>query len=49
MVSLAADVASWVGARGELPVIAELASRRSGSELVRQARRLHACLTTPPA
>ncbi|MFI6711792.1 DUF6493 family protein [Nonomuraea sp. NPDC050478] len=49
MVSLAADVASWVGARGELPMIAELASRRPGSELVRQARRLHACLTTPPA
>ncbi|MFG1946667.1 DUF6493 family protein [Nonomuraea sp. NPDC048826] len=45
MVTLAADVASWAGARGELPVIAELASRRRGSELVRQARRLHAFLT----
>ncbi|MGI5272188.1 DUF6493 family protein [Nonomuraea sp. CA-218870] len=45
VVTLAADVASWAGARGELPVIAELAARSRGSELVRQARRLHACLT----
>ncbi|WP_043634194.1 hypothetical protein [Nonomuraea candida] len=43
----AAEVAEWADARGELAVVAELASRRGDSVLVRQARRLHARLTTP--
>ncbi|WP_066948351.1 DUF6493 family protein [Microtetraspora fusca] len=50
LMRFAADVAEWAGARGELAVVARLAARTRGSELVRQARRLHALLTTetPP-
>ncbi|WP_345572840.1 DUF6493 family protein [Nonomuraea rosea] len=40
----AAEVAEWADARGRLAVVAELAGRRRTSELVRQARRVHALL-----
>ncbi|NRQ35748.1 hypothetical protein HII36_28520 [Nonomuraea sp. NN258] len=46
MMTLAADTAEWAGATGELTVVAELAGRRRGSDLVSQARRLHEQLTT---
>ncbi|MBN6051169.1 hypothetical protein JYK22_04420, partial [Nonomuraea sp. RK-328] len=46
MMTLAADVAGWAGARGELAPVAELAGRSRASGLVRQARRLHATLTS---
>ncbi|RJL35814.1 hypothetical protein [Bailinhaonella thermotolerans] len=45
VVSFAADVAEWAGARGELPEIAALAARPGSSHLTRHARRLHATLT----
>lgn len=45
LMRLAAEVAEWADARGELAVVAELAGRARTSELVRQARRLHALLT----
>ncbi|WP_103958090.1 DUF6493 family protein [Nonomuraea solani] len=45
VVGLAAEIAEWADARGELPVVAELADRPGTSELVRQARRLHARLS----
>ncbi|MFI6501740.1 hypothetical protein [Nonomuraea typhae] len=45
LVTFAADAATWAGARGEHPAIAELATRTRTSELVRQARRLHTHLT----
>ncbi|WP_144070053.1 DUF6493 family protein [Nonomuraea indica] len=45
MTTFAVQVAAWADARGELPLIAELAARRRESGLVRQARRLHARLT----
>ncbi|MBB5779263.1 hypothetical protein [Nonomuraea jabiensis] len=45
MVGLAADVAEWADARGELAAVAEPAGRPRDSELVRQARRLHTRLT----
>ncbi|MFB4278389.1 hypothetical protein ACBJ59_24080 [Nonomuraea sp. MTCD27] len=47
LLRLAAEVAGWADARGELPVVAELAGRTRTSELVRQARDLHALLTSP--
>ncbi|MFI7445983.1 DUF6493 family protein [Nonomuraea sp. NPDC049714] len=47
LMTLAADVAEWAGARGELPEVAEPAGRARDSELVRQARRLHGQLTRP--
>ncbi|MEV4178071.1 hypothetical protein [Nonomuraea sp. NPDC049709] len=47
LLRLAAEVAGWADARGELPVVAELAGRTRASELVRQARDLHALLTGP--
>ncbi|MBB5074592.1 hypothetical protein [Nonomuraea endophytica] len=46
LVSFAADAAAWAGARGELPVITDLATRTRTSDLVRQARRLHTHLTS---
>ncbi|WP_431926075.1 hypothetical protein [Nonomuraea jabiensis] len=45
MIGLAAEVAEWADARGELAAVAELAGRARDSELVRHARRLHARLT----
>ncbi|WP_182880442.1 DUF6493 family protein [Microbispora sp. H10949] len=45
LMGFAADVAEWADARGDLPVVAELAGRRRVSELVRQARRLHGQLS----
>ncbi|MFI6292890.1 hypothetical protein ACIBEJ_14980 [Nonomuraea sp. NPDC050790] len=48
LVAFAADAAAWAGARGELPVIADLAARTRTSDLVRHARRLHTHLTNPP-
>ncbi|WP_263657514.1 hypothetical protein [Nonomuraea gerenzanensis] len=47
LMRVAAEVAEWADARGELPVVAELAGRGRTSELVRQARALHALLTSP--
>ncbi|WP_336213927.1 DUF7824 domain-containing protein [Nonomuraea sp. LPB2021202275-12-8] len=47
LMTFAAEVAEWADARGELAVVAELAGRGRGSELVRQARRLHGRLTGP--
>ncbi|MCP2357689.1 hypothetical protein HD597_004709 [Nonomuraea thailandensis] len=47
LVRFATEVAGWTGARGELPVVAGLAARARTSELVRQARDLHALLTGP--
>ncbi|MFI9553797.1 DUF6493 family protein [Nonomuraea endophytica] len=47
LVSFAADAAAWAGARGELPIITDLATRTRTSDLVRQARRLHTHLTAP--
>ncbi|WP_084964520.1 DUF6493 family protein [Thermoactinospora rubra] len=47
LMAFAADVAEWADARGELAVVAELAGRARGSELVRLARRLHDQLTGP--
>ncbi|WP_157250319.1 hypothetical protein [Nonomuraea typhae] len=46
LVTFAADAATWAGAHGAHPAIAELATRTRTSELVRQARRLHTHLTT---
>ncbi|GAA4093467.1 hypothetical protein [Nonomuraea soli] len=46
LVTFAADVAGWAGARGELSVISDLAARTRESELVRQARRLHSRLSS---
>ncbi|MEU4224102.1 DUF6493 family protein [Nonomuraea sp. NPDC026600] len=40
----AVRVASWAGARGELPCVAEIARRKGSSGFVREARRLHARL-----
>ncbi|WP_405085406.1 hypothetical protein [Microbispora sp. NBC_01389] len=45
LLRFAADVGEWADARGDLPVVAELAGRRRASELVRQARRLHGRLS----
>ncbi|NUW35432.1 hypothetical protein HTZ77_28965 [Nonomuraea sp. SMC257] len=45
MMTLAADVAGWAGARGALEPVAELAGRSRVTGLVREARRLHATLT----
>ncbi|GAA4210866.1 hypothetical protein [Microbispora amethystogenes] len=45
LMRFAADVGEWADARGDLPVVAELAGRRRASELVRQARRLHGQLS----
>ncbi|WP_067177979.1 hypothetical protein [Microtetraspora niveoalba] len=45
LMRFAADAAEWAGARGELAVVARIAARTRGSELVRQARRLHDLLT----
>jgi hypothetical protein len=45
MIGFAAEVAEWADARGELAAVAGLAGRARESELVRQARRLHARLT----
>ncbi|MFC7110656.1 hypothetical protein ACFQQB_65910 [Nonomuraea rubra] len=47
LMRLAAEVAGWAGARGEVPAVAELAGRARTSELVRQARDLHTLLTAP--
>ncbi|MEU6998915.1 DUF6493 family protein [Nonomuraea sp. NPDC046570] len=47
VLALAADVARWSGARGSLPRVAELASRKGSTVALRHARRLHACLTAP--
>ncbi|MDR8409893.1 DUF6493 family protein [Nonomuraea sp. 3-1Str] len=45
MMTLAADVAGWAGARGALAPVAELAARPRETGLVRQAGRLHTTLT----
>ncbi|MEU8193950.1 DUF6493 family protein [Microbispora amethystogenes] len=45
LMRFATDVGEWADARGDLPVVAELAGRRRASELVRQARRLHGQLS----
>ncbi|MEU7893198.1 hypothetical protein AB0B45_10040 [Nonomuraea sp. NPDC049152] len=45
LMTFAAEVAEWADARGELAVVAEVSGRARGSELVRQARRLHDRLT----
>ncbi|MGW3353373.1 hypothetical protein ACWDA3_59670 [Nonomuraea rubra] len=47
LMRLAAEVAGWAEARGEVPAVAELAGRARTSELVRQARALHTLLTAP--
>lgn len=41
----AVRAASWAGARGELPCVAEIARRKGSSGFVREARRLHARLS----
>ncbi|MFI7148518.1 DUF6493 family protein [Nonomuraea sp. NPDC050022] len=41
----AVRAASWAGARGELPCVAEIARRKGSSGFVREARRLHTRLT----
>ncbi|MEV0352462.1 DUF6493 family protein [Nonomuraea sp. NPDC050680] len=41
----AVRAASWAGARGELPCVAEIARRKGSSGFAREARRLHARLT----
>ncbi|SDK61024.1 DUF6493 family protein [Nonomuraea jiangxiensis] len=47
LMRFAVEAAEWADARGELAVVAELAGRSRTTELVRQARRLHAILTSP--
>ncbi|WP_067173217.1 DUF6493 family protein [Microtetraspora niveoalba] len=46
-VALAADVAEWCGARGEIPAVAEAAARHRTSRLGKECRRLHTALTRP--
>jgi hypothetical protein len=41
---LAAQVASTVGARQQIPGLAEVAHRGGGTRLVREAKRLHDAL-----
>ncbi|MBB4915620.1 DUF7824 domain-containing protein [Streptosporangium saharense] len=48
-VTLAATVAGWCGARGEIPEVRDLAARRGGSGLLREVRALHDLLTVGPA
>lgn len=45
LVSFAAEVAQWAGARGEIPCVAEQARSRRTSRFARECRRLHAVLT----
>ncbi|MFF0574423.1 DUF7824 domain-containing protein [Streptosporangium saharense] len=45
-VTLAATVAGWCGARGEIPQVRDLTARRGGSVLLREVRALHDLLTT---
>ncbi|MEV0232135.1 hypothetical protein [Nonomuraea sp. NPDC050786] len=45
LVALAADVARWTGARGEIPVVAEFARSRRTIRFVHECKRLHAQLT----
>ncbi|MEV0584157.1 hypothetical protein [Nonomuraea sp. NPDC050310] len=45
LVALAADVALWTDARGELPVIAQHAGSRRTTRFAHECRRLHAQLT----
>ncbi|GIH99960.1 DUF7824 domain-containing protein [Planobispora takensis] len=44
-VALAAVTAEWCGARGEIPVVRDMAARRGSSGLLREVRRLHDLLT----
>ncbi|WP_406675100.1 DUF6493 family protein [Nonomuraea sp. N2-4H] len=46
-VVLAARVAGWCGARGEIPQVRDLASRKGSSALLRELRGLHTLLTSP--
>ncbi|MER7206272.1 DUF6493 family protein [Streptosporangium sp. NPDC000239] len=44
-VMLAATVAGWCGARGEIPQVRDMAARKGGSGLLREVRALHDLLT----
>ena len=48
-VELAAKVAGWCGARGEIPQVRDLAARAGNSALLRELRTLHALVTSPDA
>ncbi|MBB5132471.1 hypothetical protein HNP84_002187 [Thermocatellispora tengchongensis] len=47
LLALATTLATWCGARGEIPEVRDTAARAGSSDLVREARRLHALLTAP--
>ncbi|ADD42258.1 DUF6493 family protein [Stackebrandtia nassauensis] len=47
LAELAARTAETVGAHGEIPTIAQTATRRGSSKLLRETRRLHQYLTRP--
>ncbi|MEU0485281.1 hypothetical protein ABZ260_39645 [Streptosporangium sp. NPDC006013] len=44
-VVLAADIATWAGARGEIPEVAAHAKKRGSTSLTRACRSLHQFLT----